>query len=123
MLQSISAEIDVSFDGSECQVVGPTEVPIGNYLVNFNDFSERSYYIYVDHLLYGKTHQDLVEMQSAPGVWWPKPVWVIHTTLRYFASENDNWIFSLNIPGEYSIYIGSENPKTLCFCAPLRVIE
>ena len=117
--------IEVTFDGTECTVSGPTELPTGDHKFVLKDLSEQNQVLYVSLLLDGKTYQDLLDLQSEPGEYYPKPSWVVHTKggMRRNAKGEHVWTYSLDIEGEHAIYLGSAFPHSLWFCAPLKVIE
>ena len=117
--------IEVTFDGTECTVSGPTELPTGDHKFVLKDLSEQNQVLYVSLLLDGKTYQDLLDLQSEPGEYYPKPRWSVHTTggMRRNAKGENVYTFSLDIEGEHAIYLGSAFPHSLWFCAPLKVIE
>ena len=85
--------------------------------------------IYVSHLTDGHTYQELLDPQSEPGEYYPKPNWVVYATKRDFEFERNEagtelaWTFFLEEEGEYAIYIGGSKPDDLWFCAPLQVVE
>ena len=117
--------IEVTFDGNECIVTGPTELPTGEHSFLLKDLSGQAQVLYVPHLLDGKTFQDMVDLQSEPGVYYPKPSWCIHAeaTREWIAEGEDLYTFYLNKEGEHAILLGSWYPLSLWFCAPLKVME
>jgi hypothetical protein len=120
MEQNISSVFEIFYDGTGCTVSGPLEISPGYYVVNLNDQTDEMNNIYISHLISGHKHQDLIDLQPGPGIYFPRPNWVILAT-KYFSFDLNNWIFRLEEPGEYSIYIGASN--TVWFCSPLRVVE
>lgn len=119
--------IEVTFDGSECVVTGPTELPMGEYDFILKDLSEENVDLWVSLLRDGKTFQDLLDRQSEPGEYLPKPSWVLHdSSIRRGWNESvdgEVFTFMLNKEGEHAIYIGGYSPETLWFCAPIMIIE
>ena len=76
----VAEGIEVTFDGIECTVSGPTELPIGEHSFVLKDLSGQNQVLYVSYLLDGKTFQDFLDEQpNEPDVYLPKPSWVIHT--------------------------------------------
>lgn len=113
--------IEIAFDGNECTVSGPTEVPTGNYPFVWNDLSEQQNTdFWVGRLLDGHTYQDLLDLQSEPGEYYPKPSWVVHSS-AYYSFDAEIWVVILDEPGDYFIDLGSKH--SLWFCAPFKVIE
>ena len=118
--------IVVTFDGNECTVSGPTELPTGEHSFLLKDLSGQRQVLYVGHLLDGKTFQDLLDRQSEPGEYVPKVSWVIHAGkigTERIAEGELVYTFSLNKEGEHAIYLGAADPLSLWFCAPLKVME
>jgi hypothetical protein len=117
--------IEVIFDGNECTVSGPTELPTGDHSFVLKDLSGQNQVLYVSHLLDGKTYQDLLDLQSEPGEYVPKPSWVVRAArgIRRNAKGERVYTFSLDKEGEHAIYIGSSHPLSLWNCAPLWVTE
>ena len=125
--ESIAEVGEVIFDGTECTVLGPTELPTGKYSFVLKDLSKINVNLYVSRLTDGKTYQDLLDGQSEPGEYYPKPDWVVHAIEPGSAwSKPDGGevhTYFLTREGEYAIYLGTDVPPSLWFCAPLRVIE
>ena len=125
--ETVAEGIEVTFDGNECTVSGPTELPIGEHSFFFKDLSGQNQVLYVSHLLDGHTFQDLLDLQSEPGEYYPRPGWAVHA--RNLGIEwNESvgaqvYTFSIDYDGEHSIHIGRYSPDSLWFCAPLEVIE
>lgn len=129
---SVPEEIEVTFDGNECTVSGPTELPIGEHSFILNDLSEMNAELWVLRLRDGKTFQYLLDEQGergGPGVWWPKPSWVVHARHTGGPLKNANggevWTYLADIEGDYVIMVGEYTPasKRIWFCPPLKVIE
>ena len=123
------AEFEVTFDGNECTVSGPSESLTGHHSFILNDLSDKRVDLWVGRLLEGKTVQDLLDEQGEPGVWWPKPSWFFYAQQIGTAWINENggkvWTYLLNEEGEYVIYVGIylADTKNLWFCAQTLVIE
>jgi hypothetical protein len=112
---------ELSFDGTECIVSGPTKIPTGNYIIAFNDTSvQPGIQLYVTGLDEGKTMQDLIERQSEPGEWVPKPEWAFYGTRQWSPAEKE-WVHIISQAGEYVIYVNSESPDFLWFCSQITV--
>ena len=118
--------LEVTFDGSGCTVEGPAELPTGKHAVSLRDLSGQHQLLYVSLLLEGKTYQDLLDLQSEPGVNFPKPDFVVHGWHIGRKQTPDGAVihtFVLSEAGEHAIYLGTANPATLWLCAPLKVVE
>ncbi len=120
---SLHQPIEVTFDGNECTVSGPTEIPTGNYPFVWNDLSEQQNTdFWVSRLLDGKTFQDLLDLQSEPGEYFPKPSWVVHSP-GYYSFTAEVWVIILDEVGEHAIYLGGKNPLSIWHCASFQVFE
>jgi hypothetical protein len=114
---------ELSFDGRECIVSGPAEVPTGEYRIVFNDTSEQpGLQLYVIGLDEGKTIQDLRDRQSEPGHYVPKADWAYYPPRQWSAADKD-WEHILSEAGEYVIYVVSESANFLWFCSQITVFE
>ncbi len=98
-----------------CDVSGPTEVPADQT----HDFivknpTKSSVELYVSRLTEGRTLQDLLEPQSFPGEYYPKPAWFIYaksepaqafefSSGRDLADDESAWAFSVE-PGPHVVY-------------------
>ena len=117
-------EIVVTFDENGCTVTGPSVLPTGKHsfvLNNLYDLNQVLYLLLIDD---GYTYQDLVDLQSEPGVWWPKPTWCSHVKLwdeEWIEEGKSVYTFNLDTKGNYVIYTYSDNPRTLWFGGPLRI--
>jgi hypothetical protein len=113
-----------------CTVSGPTEVPAGQiyYFIVKNPYPLRAD-LYVSRLTDGKTFPDLLEPQTSPGAYYPKPSWVVYAKsepvqAREFsrATElaDDERVEAFSVdPGPHAIY--TSIGQKLWFCAPLQV--
>ncbi len=117
-----SPPIEVFFYGNECTVSGPTEIPKGDHPIVLNDQSDMNVILLVGKLTDGKTFQDLLDLQSEPGESFPKPSWVVYAQ-KYSSPDSEYWIYELDEPGEYALYVWGSSPEILWFCAPRHVME
>ena len=63
--------VEVSFDGSECTVAEPTEVPPGDHAFLLTDVSGRDDVgLYARKLVDGHTFQDALDIEKE--AWWPR---------------------------------------------------
>jgi hypothetical protein len=123
-----TSEIVVTFDGVDCTVSGPTELPVGEHPFVLKDLSERKVKLYVTRLTDGHTFQDWLDMQSEPGEYFDRPYWVVG--IRKIGTEwneskgGEVFTYYLDKEGDYSISIGTIwDSLGSWFCAPLKVVE
>lgn len=78
-------------------------------------------------LLDGKTFQDLLDMQSEPGEYVPKPSWAVHPRKSGTGGDSKEGVLStyyLDMEAEYVLAVGSYGPFSLWYCAPpMLVVE
>jgi hypothetical protein len=115
-----------TFDGLECTISGPDEVPAGKYSILLKNLSDEKLALWTGLILDGHTYQDLLDLQSEPGKYYRKPDWLIHPTNAGFRVEPNGdkvytWLF--NDPGEYVIDIGWSLPESLWFCGSFNVVK
>jgi hypothetical protein len=127
--ETVAEAIEVTYDGNECTVSGPTELPIGELSFVLKDLSEEmNVHLTVTRLLDGKTFQDLLDLQGEPGKFPPqRPSWIDTPTLLG-RTWNESiggvvYTYSLNKEGEYVILVSGSSPISVWYCAPLWVIE
>ena len=124
-----SAVIEVTFDGNDCTVTGPSELPPGEHTFTFVDQSEWEGELWLVYLDEGKSFQDNLDMQSEPGEWHPKQSWahydsVVSRESRETDGERiDTETWSLNRVGEHTILCYVDDPRLLWFAAPLMIVE
>ena len=113
-----------------CTVSGPTEVPAGQtYYFIVKNPTALGTDLYVSRLTDGKTFQDIVEPQTYPGEYYPKPSWVVYAKGEYalareFKSatevDDDDRVEAFSVePGPHAIY--TYTGGSLWFCGPLQV--
>ncbi|UCF60138.1 MAG: hypothetical protein JSV37_10250 [Anaerolineaceae bacterium] len=113
---------EVTFDGRECTVEGPEEVPRGVYYFILNDESDKNLQLWVNQIFEGKTFEDLLAWQDEPGVYVPPPTWIEHPRSTY-SFEVERTVHFFDQAGNYAILVGGYNPSSLWFCEPFRVVE
>ena len=124
--ESVTEWIEVTFDGNECTVSGPTELTTGDQSFILNDLSDKEGVLLVSRLLDGKTFQDILDYAREPYVWRPTPSWVEHQSqlgAPIKANGGEVWTIILRKEGEHFIYIERLYPFGIWICAPLWVIE
>jgi len=124
-----SAKIEVAFDGKDCTVTGPSELPPGEHTFTFIDQSEWEGELWLVYLDEGKTIQDQLDLQSEPGEWHPKPSWVHYDSNVSRESKEkgdvriDTETWRLNRVGEHNILCYVDTPQLIWFAAPLMIVE
>jgi hypothetical protein len=126
----IPQPIEVAFDGNDCTVAGPTELPAGEHIFIFIDGGDRGAELYLLRLADYKNTQDLRDGQSEPGEWYPKPPWVYYDTKVSVDSQESNGrrvdtsTWRLDRIGEHTIacWVPSE-PQMIWFPAALMIVE
>jgi len=119
-------DFDVIFYGDGCQVTGPSEVSAGEDTFKFIQNSDLKGELWLISLDEGKTIQDLLDGQSEPGEWYPKPAWADYDKkggFEYETVEGTRVIIStweLNKTGEHVIdcYV-SEPQQKIWHAAPV----
>ena len=125
------AEFEVVFDGKDCTVDGPTELPAGEHTFDFIDTSYFRGEVYLIYLQEGKTFQDNLDLQNEPGHWYPKPAWAYYDSRLDSSKRPESngrrvtlTTWNLDRVGEHTIicYVGGSSQK-LWFAAPLMITE
>jgi hypothetical protein len=120
---------EVMFDGNECTDTLPAQLPKGYYSIVFTNNSDIKGEAWLVYLEDGKTFQDLLDMQSEPGEWDPKPSWAYYAGRGSVKSEESNgkevvftkW--SLDIAAEYIIFCYIPSPQMIYYAGPVMVVE
>jgi len=111
--------IEVIFTGNDCTVTGPTELSAGKHTITFIDESDMNAELWLISLRDGKTIQDLIDRQSEPGEWYPKPGWATYDTRLSIVSKEsegrrvDFSTYNLFKVGEHTILCYVESPIKL----------
>jgi len=123
-------EIEVTWDGNECTVTGPTELPVGNHSFALIDLSDQEVELEVIILLEGKTLQEALDEQGEPGRWWPRPDWIVKSPQWMGPAKIDEkgrelWTFVLDKEGDYYVVVKIDLPDTnnIWFCTQPLVVE
>lgn len=118
---------EVTFDGNECIIAVPAELPAGKYSFVLKDLSGADMDFYLSLINEGHTFQDLLDMQSEPGEFYPQPYWTHHPTK--LAQKWDEsyggtvYTFLLVEIGEYVSSVGRYDPDSNWYCAPFQIVE
>jgi hypothetical protein len=127
LLVGCSADkIEITFDGSNCTVTGPTSLPVGEHQFVLKNLSEKNYSFWVSRLIKGHTFQDLLDEQGEPGQYvfsltnWVS--WSSITGFEYGKNGEEIYTIYLGSEGEYAIYLfDSQAEEEIWLCAPLQV--
>jgi hypothetical protein len=111
----------VTFNGEECSVLGPTEVPTGDYNFVLKNLSDYNLRMGVVRLIDGKTFQDVVDFQGEPGRYTPFVPFISFPF--YYTSDHKVYTYSLDKAGEHYIGVQDSKKTHLWLCAPFQVIE
>lgn len=97
-------EFEVTFDGHQCSVLGPSETTIGSKLFVFTNNSGKRTTLYLCRLEAEKSWNDVLDYIGEPGSDVPEVVWCTKTvgTLKGLDERSYVWKFSFQ-EGEYSI--------------------
>ena len=123
-------EFEVMFDGKDCTVDGPAELPAGKHSFIFINTSDLMGEVSLIYLRKDKTFQDNLDLQNEPGDWFPKQEWA-YPDYRYSSEQLESngrtvtlSTWGLSLVGEHTIlcYVGPRDQK-LWFAAPLMIIE
>ena len=127
-----SKELVATFDGNECKWEGPTELPVGEHSILYINTADYFAEFAVRKIIGERlTYQDLIDLQPAPGVSFPRPVgWL--TDLRIVQLDWDEtrdayiYTFSFDSSGEYfsRVYAKiSSDEEGMWLCGPLTIVE
>ena len=120
--EPLEITFDVTFDEyHNCIISGPSEVPIGDYLISLTDQSGLKVDLAVTHLIDGHTYQDLLNLQNAPGEPFIKVYWMSHP--RYFTRDHKVWNYTLDEAGPHVILILKHMFEGIWICDPFRVVD
>ena len=121
--------VKVVFDGNGCTVTGPIELPTGEHTTVFIDQTELNAELWLINLDEGKTLQDLLDGQSEPGEWYPKPSWAHYdqrTSIEEEVSDEGRVVrttWNLEQVGEHNIACYVPVPQRIWLYGPLWVLE
>jgi hypothetical protein len=120
---------EVIFDGTDCTVTVPNELPTGWYSISFTNLTEDEFDLVVGRFEEGKTYQNLLDAQSEPGEYvpeenfydWPRQP----SSAKLEPDGSKVHTFNLSIEGEHFIYAWSweteTTPHRMFLCAPFWV--
>jgi hypothetical protein len=125
---AIGERFEVRFDGIECTVSGPDEVPTGDHrFVLYDQTGQSVETLLVGRLVQGKTFQDLLDKQSEPGEWIRHPSWVKAAVLAGEHGEEADggqvWPYFLKNGGEHYIILRNLTSHNHWLCSSFQVVE
>ncbi len=116
-------------EGEGCTWVGPAEVPTGKHSFVLHDPTGEIETLYAMRFDEGRTLQDAIDDQPAPGKWYPKPDWQHHTGDQGSEETDDGTVFAklLLTPGKHailaSLYYGVPSDERIhWYCIPLFTV-
>ena len=116
---------EVTFDGNECTLSGPTEIPTGEYRIPLNDQGHGGMYVWIGRVLEGRTWQDALDLQEYPSQWVPAPDWTTKAKITFheYDAEIDRTLFTYEFEeaGEYQVWLENKSAMKLWPCAPFTV--
>ena len=113
---------EVTFDKNHnCNILGPSVVPTGDYLLSLYDQSELKIDLAVTHLIDGHSYQDLLNMQNRPGEPFLKVYWMSQP--RYYTKDHLVWNYSLDEAGEHVVLILKHVFEGIWICDPFQVVD
>lgn len=131
---TISNVHEVTFDGTTCTYLGPSEVAPGNHSFILTDLTNGAIYPFfaVRVLSDGHTYQDVVDEQNergGPGTVFPRADWVLDAEVSADLPDVDladnQRLFSASYtlePGSHEVIMWS-GTDWLGLCGPLEVVE
>ena len=100
----VNYQFEVTFDGHQCSVTGPSETTVGSKVFLFTNNSGKRAILYVCRLETEKSYNDVLEYIGEPGSDVPEVVWCkkIVGTYEFPGEKSSLWKFYFQ-EGEYSI--------------------
>jgi len=129
MLTGCSADkVEITFDGNNCTVTGPTSLPVGEHQFFLNNLSGKNFGFWVSRLKGDHTFQDLLDEQGGPGRYYLALTnWVtLSSTTEFEYGKNGQLIYTIYLgsEGNYAIYLyDSAAHEETWLCAPLQVTK
>lgn len=113
-VSSESREIDITFDGENCEARGPDLLSAGDLIIDLDKQTEGVVIIDVYRLDKGKTWSDMVSHFGPPNSFALRPEWVSGVSGRDVHGDKYDRKYTLE-PGTYGIvcmYMGSDTIGT-----------
>jgi hypothetical protein len=124
---AVKKEYELKFCGESCEINAPAELPAGEYKVILKQLVEGlKAELYVAQLTGGHTYQELLDPQKTPGLYYPKPDWLIIASVSLQSSpdipSDENWYsVTFKEEGLYAIYTYTPQNSGLWFCTPITI--
>jgi hypothetical protein len=133
----VGERIEVTWNGTECTVSGPAELPAGEHTFVLYDLDKQIANLAVSRLVQGKTFQDMLDKQDEPGEDFAWPSWARAAILRAAPSKEADGgevrVFFLKNEGEYAMHlriclidptspVGTICPEHIWPCGSLQVV-
>lgn len=124
--------IEVTFDGNECTVAGPTEVPPGDHAFVLTDVSDLGAVLFARVMVDGHTYQDALDAEEeagGPGSYWLRPSWAADAPVdldppEIDLADNQQLLASTLFAGNHFVALyTTTGPELIWLCAPLDVVE
>jgi hypothetical protein len=119
--------VEVTFDGQDCTITGPTKLAAGGNSWVYKNTSEEQFALQVWRLERGYSFQDVQSLQSELGeyVRMPSfPSWMHLEEIVYDMVEaENNFTATLNTKGEHVIVLSSIQPPATWLCGSFKVYE
>jgi len=119
-----STQTEVTWDGNECIVTGPSVVPVGYHEFVWRDHTNHGYGFAVRYLHEGYTYQDMLDVQGEPGKLFSRPSWVEEIEGSYRRDDSidaEVFTFHFDQEGNYDIHLWDTN--FLWICGGLTAVE
>jgi hypothetical protein len=119
-------KVEITFDGSNCTVTGPTSLSVGEHQFVLKNLSGKNFGFWVSRLKGDHTFQDLLDEQGEPGRYYLSLTnWVTLSSTTEYEYGNDGeaiYTIYLGSEGDYAIYLfDSATHEETWLCAPLQV--
>jgi len=120
-----STQIEVTWDGTECVVTDPSEVPVGYNEFIWRDLTDQGCNFAVRYLHDGYTYQDLLDIQDEPGKFMPsRASWVEEIEGRYRRDDSlDAEVYTYHFDQEGNCDIHFWDSTFLWVCGGLTAVD
>ena len=101
--------IEVTFDGKECTMNGPSRIPVGGFVLKFNNLTDHSATPWLSRHYPGKTWQDVLDFLGPPGSYIDEtPGWIALLAYQRSVTERPGVSYrqyNLTLEAEYDIIV------------------
>jgi hypothetical protein len=123
-------ELIATFDGNDCRMTGPSELPVGEHPILSVDNSGIYAEFTCNRFLNGKSYQDLLDAQPSPGEFFERPSFVTEIQLIDFEWNKSRRgyvsTFNFDTPGDYSCYFWKRQQAQSAgtwLCGPIKILK